>query len=228
MQLKRRLKGSERGADVRMVQRALNKWAHPSVAIPVTSVYDRTTRDRMMAFQAEENVRPADGSMEQASLDKLLRWFDAYGRWRYRTFKVPVPKSKEDVAFEKLLAAMQTMSELTPGYQLGGGHGIPLYDVSPRQRLDCSSSCSKALYEAGLFKGSYAIVSGEFARSYGKPGPGRYFTVHANSEHVFIRLHRSRWWRFDTSPHGDGGRGPRLRYLPRFTSGFAVRHWEGM
>jgi alpha-tubulin suppressor-like RCC1 family protein len=75
--------------------------------------------------------------------------------------------------------------------------------------------------------GQYAIVSGEF-NGWGKAGTGKYFTVYCNSTHVFIRLHKSQWWRFDTSPHGDGGRGPKLRYLPRFTGGFATRHWSEM
>jgi hypothetical protein len=214
-----------------MVQRALNRWVDSRVTVPVTSVYDQRTRDRMTAFQLSENVKPADGTMEQATLDALEPYFDAYGRWRYRTFRPPPAKTPADRKFEELLAAMQILSKETPGYQLGGGHGIPLGQVSPSQKLDCSSSTSKALEMAGdlgFEPTDYAWVSGKFATSYGEPGRGRYFTVYANAEHVFVRLHRSRWWRFDTSPHGDGGRGPKLRMLPRFTSGFRVRHWRGM
>lgn len=129
--------------------------------------------------------------------------------------------------FQKLVTAMRLMSEATPGYLLGGGHGVPLTDVSIHQRLDCSSSTSKALFEAGMFPGKYAMVSGMF-NTWGVPGEGKYFTVYYNSGHVWIRLHKSQWWRFDTSPHGDGGRGPRLRYLPRFTGGFGARHWPDM
>jgi hypothetical protein len=138
------------------------------------------------------------------------------------------PEAIAEARFQKLLGAMKMLSDHTPGYLLGGGHGIPLSEVSPYQRLDCSSSTSKALYEAGMFgMGQYAIVSGEF-NGWGKAGTGKYFTIYCNAGHVFIRLHKSQWWRFDTSPHGDGGRGPKLRYLPRFTGGFAARHWEGM
>lgn len=133
-----------------------------------------------------------------------------------------------DLVFSKLIASMQEMTRLTPGYQLGGGHGVNLNNLSKARKLDCSSSTSLALFDAGMFPDDVAWVSGEIARSWGEPGPGRYFTVYANNEHVWIRLHRSRWWRFDTSPHGDGGRGPQLRYLPRRTSGFVARHWKGM
>ncbi len=131
--------------------------------------------------------------------------------------------------FEKLIASMESMSAHTPGYQLGGGHGVLLKNITPYQRLDCSSSCSKALYDAGIFPHETAIVSGVFQYTYGNPGTGeKYFTVYANPEHVWIRLYKTRWWRFDTSPHGDGGRGPKLRMLPRFSNSFSSRHWPNM
>jgi hypothetical protein len=137
------------------------------------------------------------------------------------------PAAVAEARFQKLLSAMRLMSEATPGYLLGGGHGIPLSEVSIHQRLDCSSSTSKVLYEAGMFPHTYAWVSGQFV-DWGEPGVGKYFTVYFNYQHVWIRLYKSQWWRFDTSPHGDGGRGPKLRYLPRFIGGFNARHWRGM
>jgi hypothetical protein len=96
------------------------------------------------------------------------------------------------------------------------------------QGLDCSSSSSLALKRAGLFSDNVAWVSGRFASSYGQPGPGQHFTVWANGGHVWIEFHGlGAAKRFDTSPHGSGGRGPRLRYTPRSTSGFVARHWPG-
>lgn len=134
-----------------------------------------------------------------------------------------------ELIFNKLIASMESMSAHTPGYQLGGGHGQLLKDISPYQKLDCSSSCSKALWDAGIFPHDTALVSGEIQWTWGNPGTGeKYFTVYANPEHVWIRLYKTRWWRFDTSPHGDGGRGPKLRMLPRFSSTFSSRHWPGM
>jgi hypothetical protein len=89
MTLKRPLRGGEKGADVRMVQRALNKWASPRVALPTSGVYDFRTSDHVMGFQAEQHIRPATGDFGQATLDALWPYFDAYGRMRYRTFRVP-------------------------------------------------------------------------------------------------------------------------------------------
>jgi hypothetical protein len=227
VKLKRPLKGSETGADVRMVQRALNHWTGKELALVVSGVYNHATRDRMLAFEADLGLKPADGNLDQRSLDKLSPFFDAYGRWRYRTFQVPQPVPPQQQAYDRLLANMKFLSDHTPGYLLGGGHGVDLDKVSAYQPLDCSSSCSKALHMTGLFEHRVAIVSGQFM-DWELSGPGKLFTVYANSEHVWIRLHRGRWWRFDTSPHGDGGRGPKLRFIPRSSSGFVARHYPGM
>lgn len=91
MKLKRPLKGSETGSDVRMVQRALNKWVRPSTEIPENGHYDQRTIDRMVGFQLEQNIKPATGNMGQRTLDRLTPYFDAYGRWRYRLYMPPVP-----------------------------------------------------------------------------------------------------------------------------------------
>lgn len=168
-----------------------------------------------------------DGRYDQRTHAHLVKWekFDARATALVNSYDTQTPAER---AFEKLLASMKQMSDHTPGYLLGGGHGIPLDEISPYQRLDCSSSTSKALYDAGLFEGhEYAIVSGLF-ETWGAPGPGAMFSVYYNAEHVWIRTFDGPWWRFDTSPHGDGGRGPKLRKLPRFTGGFAIRHFPGM
>jgi hypothetical protein len=76
-----------------MVQRALNRWTEGE-PIPVTSVYDSTTKDRMAGFQLWEGIRPATGWFGQATLDALWPYFDAYGCWRYRLYRPPSPLPK--------------------------------------------------------------------------------------------------------------------------------------
>jgi hypothetical protein len=233
MKLKRRLVGVDRpdgpsvGKDVTAVQRALGRAGllkRPSTGY--SGRYGLKTEDAVVRFQRRLGLQP-NGIYGRQTHRALWGYFDAYARWLYFRFRVP-RESREDKTFKTLLKSMREMSDKTPGYLLGGGHGVHLSLVSPRQKLDCSSSTSKALYDAGLFPYEYAWVSGRLAREWGSPGRGRYFTVYANDYHVFVRLHKSRWWRFDTSPRGDGGRGPKLRYLPRFTSGFATRHYPGL
>lgn len=133
-----------------------------------------------------------------------------------------------DVELETARRLLAYCREFDGGYRLGGGHGKPLSTVRPDQDLDCSSSTSRALYELGLYLGSYAQVSGRFEK-YGDSGRGRYVTVHANVEHVWIEFTLPEgWWRFDTSPHGDGDRGPRVRTGRRHDRSFAHRHPRGL
>jgi hypothetical protein len=129
----------------------------------------------------------------------------------------------------RLYTECQRISDNAAPYLYGGSHGPPLSQVASNDRMDCSSSCSLALYRAGMFKGTTAITSGTFATSWGKPGKGKYFTVWANSEHVWIEFHGvGQASRFDTSGHGEGtsGDGPHLRMTKRTDqSRFTARHW---
>jgi hypothetical protein len=144
---------------------------------------------------------------------------------------------EEGADIDGLKSICQVISNEKHGYLLGGGHPKKLKDIlrggtsAGVEPLDCSSSVSLALWEAKMFPGEQAIVSGEFARSWGKPGRGKEFTVWANADHVFLQgegLYNH--WRFDTSMQIDDDnveRGPRVRNNWRRTEGFTPRHWEG-
>jgi hypothetical protein len=129
----------------------------------------------------------------------------------------------------KLYREAKRISDAGGTYVYGGGHGPRLSSLSSGQGLDCSSSSALALYRAGMMEGrGNAIVSGAFAREWGKPGRGETFTVWASDSHVWIQFHGvGNADRFDTSPYGSGGRGPRLRFTDRPTSGFTPRHFPG-
>lgn len=128
----------------------------------------------------------------------------------------------------KLHDVAQQISSHRGDYLLGGGHGVPLNKLKSSDRMDCSSSVSLALFRAGFFDGSTALVSGDFARSYGKAGKGQEFTVWANASHVWLEGYDtdgSFAWRFDTSHHG-GQSGPMLTTAKRTDqSRFTARHW---
>ncbi|MHB1538888.1 MAG: hypothetical protein ACYCUM_13865 [Solirubrobacteraceae bacterium] len=114
-------------------------------------------------------------------------------------------------------------------YLYGGAHGVSLNTLQPA--YDCSSSVSYLLHAAGLL-GQYAEDSGELA-SYGESGPGRYVTIYANAEHVFIYV---AGLRFDTvgAPYDEGPNanqeGPRWRVYPSVPdwSTWSVRHPPGL
>lgn len=202
----------------------VSRW-NPKVYAPhdFTRTFGLLFLDAVKAFQKEHSI-PQSGVIGLATHNAIVPHLRAPEK---AMLDVRCAAIGYDETFAKLLGAMRKLSDNTPGYLLGGQHGIQLSQFSAYKKSDCSSSTSKVLYDCGLFDGEYAIVSGALM-AWGVPGVGRYFTVYATVGHVFIRLHRSRWWRFDTSPHGDGGRGPKLRYLPRFSGGFVARHYPGM
>ena len=100
-------------------------------------------------------------------------------------------------------------------YVWGGGHGS-FYSNG----YDCSGAVSFALFGGGLIPEPLASVPLE---SWGAPGPGRWITVYANSEHAFAEIAGLRW---DTV--GDAqGTGPRWHLASTSTAGFVARHPPG-
>ena len=134
--------------------------------------------------------------------------------------KTPLQQATDLLAFCK---------QFTGPYVYGGGHGPDLSTVKTSDGLDCSSSTSRALFHESLLGSHAAQVSGWF-ETWGHPGHGRYVTVHANADHVWVEftIPGKPWQRFDTSPHGCGPYGPRVRACVRPSNGFVIRHPEGL
>jgi hypothetical protein len=114
-------------------------------------------------------------------------------------------------------------------YLYGGAHGPSLDTLQPA--YDCSSSVSFVLHGGGVF-GTSAEDSAEL-EGYGDPGPGKWVSIYANSEHTFMFVAGVR---FDTSYNGtDTGpnrsqSGPRWRAfseVPKWAS-WVVRHPHGL
>jgi hypothetical protein len=79
---------------------------------------------------------------------------------------------------------------------------------------------SYALHGAGLLDAS--LVSGDFAR-WGSPGPGRWITIYANRDHVYMVV---AGMRFDTSARSRTGSRWTLEGRP--SDGFAITHPPGL
>jgi hypothetical protein len=101
-------------------------------------------------------------------------------------------------------------------YKYGGGHG-----QWQDSGYDCSGSESYGLHGAGLV--TRALDSTEFM-SWGLPGEGTWITSYANSGHSFMVV---AGLRFDTGYH-DGASGPRWSAEMRPSSGYTIRHPEGL
>ena len=130
----------------------------------------------------------------------------------------------------QLYRASQQLAHEARTYRFGGGHGKDLRSLEPREPLDCSSSASLILSRANLFQPGPAWNSGHLAECSGHAGEGRYVTVWANEEHVWIefKLDAEHGERFDPTParlapnsnwiRNDSG--PKHEFLPR--------HWPGL
>jgi hypothetical protein len=110
-------------------------------------------------------------------------------------------------------------------YTYGGGHGMPLNEVA--STYDCSSSVEHLLYGGRLLPVGYDAAS-ETLESFGLPGPGRWVTIYASAEHVFMYVAGLRWDTHNAAGSDDGSSGIGWHPLVRAASGFVVRHPVGL
>lgn len=102
-------------------------------------------------------------------------------------------------------------------YVWGGGH------VDWRARgYDCSGAIGYALHGGGLL--ATTMVSGQLV-DWGESGIGRWITVYANRDHVFMVV---AGLRFDTRDAPPGVSGPRWHRASVDPRGFAARHPAGL
>jgi hypothetical protein len=96
---------------------------------------------------------------------------------------------------------------------------------------DCSGSVAAVLCAGGMGfrKGQGVPGSYDMAKSWGKPGKGRYLTMYANSGHVFLvfNLPGHSGHHFGTGDWGKGFNGAGFNPTDHPTAGFTARHWPG-
>jgi hypothetical protein len=129
---------------------------------------------------------------------------------------VPPPGAPEVV--KRVIAAANEIDGKP--YIWGGGHASFL-----AKGYDCSGAVSYALHGADLL--SYTQVSGQLAH-YGSQGPGKWITIYANAEHVFMVV---AGLRFDTRNDPEHITGPRWKMAApesRILPEFSVRHPPGL
>jgi hypothetical protein len=102
-------------------------------------------------------------------------------------------------------------------YVWGGGHRSWL-----SHGYDCSGAVSYALHGAGLL--GVTMVSGQL-EYWGEAGAGRWISVYANQQHVFMVV---AGLRFDTRGNPAAVSGPRWHRGQVEAKGFAARHFRGL
>jgi cell wall-associated NlpC family hydrolase len=123
------------------------------------------------------------------------------------------PPAGAPAAIARVIAAGNAIATLP--YIYGGGHAS-----FQANGYDCSGSVSYALAAAGLV--SSPMVSGGF-ENWGAPGPGKWITIYANADHVWMTV---AGWRFDTVALAEIG--TRWARGGGEFSGFVVRHPPGL
>jgi hypothetical protein len=103
-------------------------------------------------------------------------------------------------------------------YVWGGGHSR-WWD---RRGYDCSGAVGYALHGAGMLDAT--MVSGQLA-GWGAGGVGRWITVYANAEHVYMEI---AGLRFDTRGDLPGVSGPRWHRDMVEPRSFLARHAAGL
>jgi hypothetical protein len=129
----------------------------------------------------------------------------------------------------RLYRAAQELAREDRNYRFGGGHGMPLEAVAPRAALDCSAAASLVLWRAGVFVPGRAWTSSRFATDWGDPGEGRYVTLWAGDEHVWLefRLDADHGERFDPTPSRFAPHSRWTTRSPAAKSDLHPRHWPG-
>jgi hypothetical protein len=127
------------------------------------------------------------------------------------------------VAIREMIAAGNQIAGKP--YVYGGGHGLPLDQIAPA--YDCSSSVEHLLFGAGLLPVGYGAASSAL-ESFGLAGPGRWVTLYASADHVFMYVAGLRWDTHDAAGPGDGSSGIGWHPLVRSAAGFVPRHPVGL
>lgn len=126
-----------------------------------------------------------------------------------------LPPPRAPAAVKRVIRAANAIRHRP--YVWGGGHRSWL-----SRGYDCSGAVSYALHGAGLL--DVTMVSGQLT-DWGRPGPGRWITVYANSQHVYMFV---AGLRFDTRGDPAGISGPRWHGGWTNPAGFVARHPLGL
>jgi len=227
------LQVGDRGRDVKIAQRYLTR---AGIRTTVDGVYGRGTASKVKRFERAADLT-VDGKLSPSDARELKAAArrgsagddDAGGNGGAEAGAIPqnsgdtatisadgktavAPANAPDEVKQAIAAANRITDK---PYKYGGGHGD--FEDSG---YDCSGAVSYALHGAGLL--DKPLDSTGFM-SWGQSGEGEWITVYGKSSHAYIVIAGAR---FDTS--GEGEEGPRWRDEPASTSGYAVRHPEGL
>lgn len=222
------------GDDVIAIKRAISRAGFYPWRRFNNSYNEEFTKVGIKSFQKKVGI-PATGTYGKVTHDKLRNTHSKLkpDEWAFDPFSIKLINNaiEREKALEPLEKARDMLAfcrKFEGPYIYGGEHDSTFLDDDFRDGFDCSSSTSYVFWKFGLLGSTHSQVSSWF-ETWGESGRGKYITVHANGDHVWTEFSLPEgYFRFDTSPHDDGPRGPRVRTRRRFDSGFVHRHPKGM
>jgi peptidoglycan hydrolase-like protein with peptidoglycan-binding domain len=218
---KRPLHQGMHGRDVRVLQDFLTRAGFDT---NVDGQYGRGTAREVRGWEASAN-RKVDGrvsrpdakalriTVETSSANREALAAPATGKAVVGSDGLAVAPADAPPLVKAIIDAGNKIA--TKPYKYGGGHGQ--WEDSG---YDCSGSMSYAFHGAGML--DEALDSTGF-ESWGEPGKGTWVTIYAKGDHAFMIV---AGLRFDTS--GRSNQGTRWQADMRSTSGYVVRHPEGL
>ena len=225
----------DRGRDVKLAQKYLTKTGIRTTA---DGVYGPGTATKVKRFERAEDLK-VDGKLQPADARALKKAAasgasdsdeGADGNGGAEAGEAPAAPSGETATIsadgktatapagapQEVKDAIAAANKITDKpYRYGGGHGD--FEDSG---YDCSGAVSYALHGADLLD---APLDSSGLAQWGESGAGKWMTVYGKSSHAYVVIAGAR---FDTS--GKGEEGPRWRHEEASTSGYAVRHPEGL
>ena len=228
------LQVGDRGRDVKIAQKYLTK---AGIRTTADGVYGRGTATKVKRFErasdlaVDGKLSPSDADALKAAAKRGSAGDDGDDSGNGGAEAGATPQNTGDDATissdgktatapanapDEVKQAIAAANKITDKpYKYGGGHGD--FEDSG---YDCSGAVSYALHGAGLL--DQPLDSTGFM-SWGESGAGDWITVYGKSSHAFIIIAGAR---FDTS--GAGEEGPRWRDEAASTTGYAVRHPQGL
>ncbi len=214
------LRQGMQGHDVRVLQDYLSRVGFPT---HVDGQFGPGTAGNVRAFERSQGLTP-NGIVSLAVSDALRGAVakaqksssGPVGRATLNSNGLVTPPAGAPATISRVIAAANRIA-FKP-YIYGGGHAT--WNDSG---YDCSGSVSFALHGANLV-GS-PMASGEF-ESYGSPGRGRWITIYANPNHMYMVI---AGMRFDTVAQDSSNNNDRWTSVPAssWEGSFVVRHPTG-
>jgi hypothetical protein len=220
------LRQGMQGHDVRVLQQYLT---YAGLSTRITGTFDRATTHSVQAFERKHGMHP-DGVVS-ITVEKALRQTVATldnanpptGKVRINADGTATAPAGAPPKVLQMVSAANSI--IHTSYCYAGGHGS--WNSSC---YDCSGAVGFVLHAAGLLSSPEPSGSME---SWGRPGPGQWVSVYADSGHVFMVIDGRA---FDTADFGGpnipDGTGPRWRSDPTGNladgGNYIVRHPAGL